>query len=91
MEDKNNDTQKSIDVANYLMLGQAELLDCLSAIEKATPQLTIIFYELDLEISKMSDLKKIDNLLSKYILTWQDLQKYYQYLLKIRNDYTLAI
>ena len=69
----------------YFMTAQAELFNCLSEIEGAVSQLTSIVYSIDFELSTDEKLKDVDNVLHKYIVSWQTLHLYYQAILKIKN------
>jgi hypothetical protein len=69
----------------YYMTAMAELFACVSNLENSMPEISSIIHTIDLELSPQAQLKSIDNVLHKYILSWQTLHLYYQELLKIKD------
>lgn len=69
----------------YYMTAMAEFFACLSNLETSMPEITSIIHTIDLELSPQAQLKSIDNVLHKYILSWQTLHLYYQELLKMKD------
>jgi hypothetical protein len=67
------------------MTAQAELFGCISNLEKAMEDISTIIHSIDLELSSTDKLISVDNILHKYILSWQTMHLYYQELLKMKN------
>lgn len=72
-------------VTSFYMTAQAELYSCLNELEQSVTEITTIIHSIDLQLSSNENLKNVDSILHKYILSWQTLHLYYQELLKIKN------
>ena len=69
----------------FYMTAQAEFYNCLSNLEASMPEVTTIIHSIDLQLSPEDQLRSIDNVLHKYILSWQTLHLFYQEILKTKN------
>jgi hypothetical protein len=72
-------------VSKFYMTAQAEFYQAISNLEMSMSEVTTVIHSIDLQLSPESQLKSIDNVLHKYILSWQTLHLFYQEVLKIKN------
>lgn len=72
-------------ISKFYMTTQVELYQAISNLEMSMSELTTVIHSIDLQLSSEIQLKGIDNVLYKYILSWQTLHLFYQEVLKIRN------
>ena len=72
-------------VSKFYMTAQAEFYQAISNLEISMSEVTTVIHSIDLQLSPEPQLKSIDNVLHKYILSWQTLHLFYQEVLKIKN------
>jgi len=72
-------------ISKFYMTAQAEFYQAISNLEMSMSEVTTVIHSIDLQLSPESQLKSIDNVLHKYILSWQTLHLFYQEVLKIKN------
>jgi hypothetical protein len=69
----------------FYMTAQAEFYQAISNLENSMAEVSTIIHSIDLQLSPKQQLTSLDNVLHKYILSWQTLHLYYQEILKIKN------
>jgi hypothetical protein len=73
------------DLQRFLMVAQAELLNCLHTIELDFSRITECYTTCDVSSGSADSLLKIDKVTYEYIMALIALHVYYQELLKIRD------
>jgi hypothetical protein len=69
----------------FFMTAQAEFYSSISNLETSMAEVGTIIHSVDFQLSPQAQLKSLDNVLHKYILSWQTLHLYYQEVLKIKD------
>jgi hypothetical protein len=69
----------------FFMTAQAEFYNCISTLENSMSEVSSIIHSIDFQLSPEHHLKSLDNVMYRYILSWQTLHLYYQEVLKIKN------
>lgn len=69
----------------FYMTAQAEFYNCISNLENSMAEVSTIIHSIDIQLSPQEQLKSLDNVLHKYILSWQTLHLYYQEILKTKD------
>lgn len=73
------------ELSKWLMTAQAEFLTAISELEEGIESLTDITHSIDLELSDPEYLLKVDDILYRYIASFQAIHMYYQSVLSVRN------
>lgn len=85
LEPSNFDFTTEEGKTKFYMTAQAEFYNCISNLENSMAEVSTIIHSIDIQLSPQEQLKSLDNVLHKYILSWQTLHLYYQEILKTKD------
>jgi hypothetical protein len=71
--------------AKFFMTAQAEFYSSISKLENSMSDVSTVIHSVDFQLSPERLLMSLDNVIHKYILSWQTLHLYYQEVLKIKD------
>jgi hypothetical protein len=85
LEPSNFDFTTEEGKTKFYMTAQAEFYQAISKLENSMSDVSTVIHSVDFQLSPERLLMSLDNVIHKYILSWQTLHLYYQEVLKIKD------